>query len=582
MMKTRLVLLMVLFFAQAAWAVDMRPLEFLAVQDGGRKKPLDTFARESLQKLAGRSTWKDSAGRRWSGLEVVAAMALGPLEWDQAPLLRLSYHPLKQELGLPMDRIFFSFQELSTNTGLSRVIGEISQRRNRAGEQTALTRMQHEAASVLDKLEFFSALTNGSALRLIPPSPQSGSAWFPVSEVARVHPEKATEITRLYRAVREAYQKDDAAAFAASVHQFQQQVRALSPQVYPEDAVLQRELLYNHSHPFRWAWLAYLFALLVMLAATGGTTGRRLFYGPAMGLFLMGFALQVYGFVMRCWIAGRPPVTNMYEVMIFVAFGAVLFALLFELKYRSRFFVLAGSAVGVISLILADNLPNVLNPSIQPLVPVLRSNYWLTVHVLTITLGYAAFLLALGIGHIALGFYVLKPGDKKKIDELTRLNYRTLQIGVLFLTAGTILGGVWANYSWGRFWGWDPKETWALIALLCYLVVLHGCYSGWMGGFALNAASVVCFQAIIMAAYGVNYVLGTGKHSYGFGAGGEWAVGTYVLAELMLVALAVWRYRLINVPGRSTAATDPVASFQSDAPMPVPGRPASRNRHETL
>ena len=105
---------------------------------------------------------------------------------------------------------------------------------------------------------------------------------------------------------------------------------------------------------------------------------------------------------------------------------------------------------------------------------------------------------------------------------------------VLLLAAGTILGGVWANYSWGRFWGWDPKETWALIALLCYILTLHGRLAGWWTQFGLVVASVVCFLAVLMAWYGVNFVLGKGLHSYGFGIGGETYVATFVVVDLLV------------------------------------------------
>ena len=115
--------------------------------------------------------------------------------------------------------------------------------------------------------------------------------------------------------------------------------------------------------------------------------------------------------------------------------------------------------------------------------------------------------------------------------------------GVLLLAAGTILGGVWANYSWGRFWGWDPKETWALIALLCYILTLHGRIAGWWTQFGLVVASVVCFLAVLMAWYGVNFVLGKGLHSYGFGLGGEMYVASFVGADLLFVGFAIWRYR---------------------------------------
>ena len=186
--------------------------------------------------------------------------------------------------------------------------------------------------------------------------------------------------------------------------------------------------------------------------------------------------------------------------------------------------------------------------SIDPLVPVLRDNFWLTIHVLTITLSYAAFALAMGFGHILLWRYARDPVAARADQPMHFWLYRVLQLGVILLAAGTILGGVWANYSWGRFWGWDPKETWALIALLCYILTLHGRLAGWWTQFGLVVASVVCFLAVLMAWYGVNFVLGKGLHSYGFGLGGETYVVSFVIADLLFVAFAIWRHRGAKSP----------------------------------
>ena len=151
----------------------------------------------------------------------------------------------------------------------------------------------------------------------------------------------------------------------------------------------------------------------------------------------------------------------------------------------------------------------------------------------------------MGFGHILLWRYMRNPVAARADRPMHFWLYRVIQLGVLLLAAGTILGGVWANYSWGRFWGWDPKETWALIALLCYILTLHGRLAGWWTQFGLVVASVVCFLAVLMAWYGVNFVLGKGLHSYGFGIGGENYVGAFVLADLA-ISLAIgasWRYR---------------------------------------
>ncbi len=155
----------------------------------------------------------------------------------------------------------------------------------------------------------------------------------------------------------------------------------------------------------------------------------------------------------------------------------------------------------------------------------------------------AAFALAMGVAHIALGRVIL---GREVSSTFYHYIYRVLQVGVLLLACGTILGGVWANYSWGRFWNWDPKETWALITLLAYLIVLHGRIAGKWQGFGLAVGAVLCFLSVLMAWYGVNFVLGTGLHSYGFGTGGFRYVIVAVAADLLFVTLALLRYRKVT------------------------------------
>jgi ABC-type transport system involved in cytochrome c biogenesis permease subunit len=240
---------------------------------------------------------------------------------------------------------------------------------------------------------------------------------------------------------------------------------------------------------------------------------------------------------MRCLIAGRPPVSNMYESLIWVTFGMTFFALVFEGIFKTKFFALAGSILAVVGFVLADNVPTILDPSIGPIEPVLRSNFWLTIHVLTITLSYAAFFLSLGIGHACLWTIWSEPGNKEKLKGQIHLLYRVVQVGVVLLAAGTILGGVWANYSWGRFWGWDPKETWALIALLGYVAILHGRLAGWLRDVGFTIGVVSAFLGVLMAWYGVNFILGVGLHSYGFSKGGLPYVIAFVVVEIVLLTV---------------------------------------------
>jgi ABC-type transport system involved in cytochrome c biogenesis permease subunit len=266
-------------------------------------------------------------------------------------------------------------------------------------------------------------------------------------------------------------------------------------------------------------------------------------YWASIGLFTAGIAVQTYGFFLRMQIAGRPPVTNMYESVVWVGFGIAAIALLFELTSRARYYLLAAAPLSVVCLVLADSLPAVLDPSISPWCQCCGITSGLSIHVPTIALSYASFALALGLGHVALGNYLFTPRLNQRIRTAVAAQLSRVASGCAAADGtGIILGGIWAHFSWGRFWGWDPKETWALIALLCYLVPLHGRLVGWIGDFGISVASVVSFNAVLMAWYGVNFVLGTGLHSYGFGTGGsELLIGGVVGLDLLFVLVTAAR-----------------------------------------
>ncbi len=197
---------------------------------------------------------------------------------------------------------------------------------------------------------------------------------------------------------------------------------------YPSQGNLQREIQYNRLRPFRVAWIAYLTAFISLLFF--GVSKARPFQIIGSLAMVVAVGIHAYGFVLRCLIAGRPPVTNMYESIIWVTFGCVFFSLLIAAVYRNWVIPTAASAFAIVGLVLADTLPNVLDPSINPLEPVLRSNYWLTIHVLTITLSYAAFALSLCLGNVVLGTYVFSPANSQRIQQNSLYMYRAMQIGI--------------------------------------------------------------------------------------------------------------------------------------------------------
>lgn len=523
MRRTTLILSLIPQLAFAA--LDLGGLAATPVQEQGRKKPFLVFADEAVTGMTGR-TWIEKDGRRMDSVEATAALWLSPTGWKDVPVILINDKKLQQKAGLDGTRKRYTYAELSASSGLRQLLQEASAVRAK-NPKAKLDPLLKSAADAGMRLAIFEGLMSGVSVTLLP---TGAAAWSPLAA-------DDPALTRL----REGFLASDQARFDDGLRLLREEQAAENPRYQADPGKMAIEVFYQRLHPFRWAWVLYLAAGIVLAVSAGRTPG----YVVAWALALGGFALQVAGFVLRILVSGRAPVTNMYESVVWVAFGTILFALVFEAIHRSRYFLLGAVPVAVVSLILADTQPMILDRSIQPLVPVLADNFWLTTHVLTITLSYAAFALALGVAHIALGKIIFGVKPAKAIYNYL---YRALQVGVLLLAVGTILGGVWANYSWGRFWDWDPKETWALIALLGYLFLLHGRIAGKWGDFGMAVGAVLAFQSIIMAWYGVNFILGVGLHSYGFGTGGFPVAAAFVLAELAFIALAFVRKNAAENP----------------------------------
>lgn len=524
--------------ARAAETFDFSPLAALPLQAGGRVKPLETFARESVRAITGRESFQ---GR--PALALLFDWIAKPDDWGSKDILLVGDLELRSKLGLPAGQERVSPDLLLKDEGFLTFAKAAYAKQ---GEKAALDPAEKESLALFQRLRRFEDIESGDALALIP-VPDS-TRWISVGELRRAYekapkkmPPVAQALLLRFAQVLQAYAEGSPSDLTAACLQWKALLEPVQagPQVQPWRLGL--EVAYDRFKPFRWAWILHLAAALCLALAL--LPGARRLFPVGAGFFGAGVLVSALGFTARCLIAGRPPVSNMYESIIWVTFGMTVFALVFSLVLKNRSFLLAGSILAVIGFVLADNVPSVLDPSIQPLEPVLRSNFWLTIHVLTITLSYAAFLLSLGIGHLGLWTLWKTPGDKDRLKLRAQWTYRVVQVGVVLLAAGTILGGVWASYSWGRFWGWDPKETWALIALLGYVAILHGKVAGWLKdrGFLLG---VVCaFLGVLMAWYGVNFVLGVGLHSYGFSKGGLPYVCTYVALELGWVAAVAVKSR---------------------------------------
>jgi cytochrome c-type biogenesis protein CcsB len=560
-MRIILVLLFALNWPAHAETTDLHPWEALVVQDSGRRKPVGTFGHEVLVKIAGRDPVRTVDGTSFNGSSFAFSMLFATREWKDEPVILISYRPLVEQLGLDPARKLFSRKELAGAANLTR-LGQEAAALRQSGQP--VPRLNSEAQTVLGRIQLFDALGATTAFLLAPPPPGSpaGAAWLSIDQLAAAYPpEKAGPILQDLRGLNLAVRGGSAEDFAAAAERLTTDLRALNPEVYPSVPTIERELSYNRLKPFDAAM--WLFAGAMLLLVVGTRHGwRRWLLGGGVAVTVAGFIMMVYGLLLRVLIAGRAPVTNMYESVIWVAMGTVLFGLVFYAVYRNRLMLLSALPVSFLCLLLVRSLPVAMPSRLDPLVPVLRDNFWLTVHVLTITLSYAAFALALGFAHVVLWQYIRNPQTAGALRQLHTWLYRMMFVGLILLAAGTILGGVWANYSWGRFWGWDPKETWALIALLMYVVAIHGKMAGWWGDFGIAVAAIVNFAGIIMAWYGVNYILGAGLHSYGFGVGGEGYILAFLAAEAAYVLLAAVRRR---GAGQLTPATTPAWRESSGA-----------------
>lgn len=301
---------------------------------------------------------------------------------------------------------------------------------------------------------------------------------------------------------------------------------------------LKYETLYENSRPFS---IALLFCLLGFVFTILSTRISKISKGSVL-CFLLTFIIEIYAVLLRVLISGRAPVTNMYETVMCTGLGACLLSFILGWRMKDKWIWALGFAVNAVSLFLMNFSTDMLDGSIQPLVPVLRDNFWLSTHVVTITLSYACFALSWIVANsIIIRWIVAKISD----EDLLKWNYITrisLQIGTVLLAAGILLGAIWADYSWGRFWGWDPKETWSLITMVVYMGILHGRYVGWFKGIVFSIMAATGFLFVLMAWFGVNYILAAGLHSYGYSAGGATSLLLVFLIQTALLGIALTKH----------------------------------------
>ncbi|MEM9080346.1 MAG: cytochrome c biogenesis protein CcsA [Verrucomicrobiota bacterium] len=385
----------------------------------------------------------------------------------------------------------------------------------------------------------------------IPPTDVSEDKWYSVGELIEgtligtvKNPEVAiTDVKRLEELTLAAGESQE--AFARELVVFREEMLA---QARKADRVsVERELSFNSAQWFPRALMVFGFAMLCLLfgqLAPASGIGRVLAKGVWV-LSVLGTVMLAAAIVHRYLVILRPPVTNLYETIPFITVGMLGLALLTEVMTKKGLALGMMPVIGMGGTVLAVVFEVAsASDSFDPLVAVLRSNFWLTTHVITITLGYAAGLLAavMGFVYVFRRILGLDEGDQSERRVLTRMTYGTICFTLLLSMIGTILGGIWANDSWGRFWGWDPKENGALMIVLWSLFILHGRVGGLLKEWGINLAAAFGGSVVTFSWFHVN-MLGTGLHSYGFTDGKSviwWFYGTSAFIILTGIAYAMW------------------------------------------
>ena len=500
----------------------------IAIQHNGRHKPFESFARETLIHIAGVSQLDGE-----DPVATVLSMIADPELWQARPLIAVPFIPLRDALGIDRKTPRISYDELVSTKKLMRMLPAIVGKQQR---DEKLSMLEQETMDAYDRFVALSMLIEQRLELVPPPSAATDRTWLPILEPTGYAQAEQLRVRHAWTALltalrsRETHAIDEAALDLGGV------LRSLNPSDYPVPWRLELEVFYDWCGPFRVARALYALAALGLLLGLG--RARRGAIPVGMGALWSAASVHAAGIAMRVVLGGRPPVSNFYETMLWLPFVAVVLALIVERRGRVRYFGLAASILSAIVLLLADYVP--LDSSISPVVAVLHNNLWLTIHVLTIVASYGALALAAVLAHLY-GWLFLRRRERAALTSLDALLYRAIQVGVVLLAGGIMLGAVWANASWGRYWGWDPKETWALITLLWFLAVLHGRSAGWIAGVGLALSTLGGFFLLLMTYYGVSFYL-VGLHSY---AGGHAKpvpslLIAYLIAELAFIAWVGW------------------------------------------
>jgi cytochrome c-type biogenesis protein CcsB len=511
-----------LILAQAFDKKQAEKFGKLIIQDsGGRMKPANTFASELIRKVSKSDSYKNLDAN-----QVLLSITQNPLLWYNTPFvyLKRGNDSLRKIVGVGVKKKYAAFSSFFDTQGNYKLAPVLEQ----AYKAATPNQFQKDFIETDRKVNLFYSALEGKVLKIFPVPNDSNNKWVSQQEVSQI---KFQGVDSLYvnnvlplyfASMRQGKLNGDYTQADGLLESLKGYQNKYGASIIPSKKKIDAEIIYNKYNIFKSLYRYYVLAgLLMFFTLIAKMLFEKKFFNYIINFFTVCisvlFVVHTLGLISRWYISGHAPWSDAYESMIYVAWATMGMGLAFGKK--SKLTVSATSFVASMVLMIAHW--NWMDPEIANLVPVLDS-YWLMIHVAVIVGSYGPFALGMILGIISLILIIItnkRTAKKMKlhISELAIVNELSLTIGLIMLTIGNFLGGQWANESWGRYWGWDPKETWALISILVYAFVLHmrfvpGLRSKWI----FNLASIIAFGSIMMTYFGVNFYL-TGLHSYASG-----------------------------------------------------------------
>lgn len=500
----------------------------------GRMKPLDSQNREVLNKLTGRSSWQGMTAN-----QVILGMVSRPNIWKKVNLIKVKTPKLRALLGVDENQKLVKFDDFFDKEGNYKLTAEVE----RAYQLVPSRRgtFERDLIKVDERLNITFMSFRGILLTIFPIPNSANNQWVDFKTMFNSIDNSPLK-TSVNKLLESTYNRnfDGSTIYIDDIKSFQKQ---FGNKVIPVKNRLKAEIWFNNTYLFIKLFIVYLiFGLLLLIYGIiamfrNKPIGNKIRNSILVISYILLFA-HAFGLGIRWYISGFAPITNTYETMIYIAFTSVFAGIIF---LRKSTIALAASFIMGGIFIFAAYLGEI-DPEITNLVPVLKS-YWLSIHVSVITASYGFFGVGAILGLISLVLFLFRSKTRMHIDthiqNITNINEIALSLGLVLLVIGNFLGGIWANESWGRYWGWDPKETWAYISIIVYAIVLHvhllkKIYSPYL----FSVLSVVAFFSILMTYFGVNYYL-TGLHSYATGDPIPFPTWAYFMIVLVVTIIAL-------------------------------------------